>query len=138
MNLANFTLTKATSKKGAELIEKAAAGNYTSAIIQFAEMKMDAFDFETALQLFKKASRAGDVDAMEKAVDLCVGTDDRATLNEIAKIIQSYYNDIYTTKNFLGRMMCFGSSKPYEYLNEYARAIERRRIFNRIQEMLNA
>ena len=138
MNLANFTLTKATSKKGAELIEKAAAGNYTSAIIQLAEMKMDAFDFETALQLFKKASRAGDVDAMEKAVYLCIGTDDRATLNEIAEIIQSYYNDIYTTKNFLGRMMCFGSSKPYEYLNEYARAIERRRIFNRIQEMLNA
>ena len=124
-------------KEGAELIEQAAEKNYTAAIMELANLKQGAGDYETALELFKKASRAGNISAMQNAVNICEEKKDFAALKEIAEIIQSRYNDIYNNTDFLRRMWYFGSSGTTEYLPEYARAIERRKIFNRIQKILN-
>lgn len=124
-------------KEGEKLIEQAAEKNYTAAIIELAKLKQSTGNFETALELFKKASRAGNISALENAVNICEEKNDLATLKEITEIIQSRYNDIYDTTDFLRRMWYFGSNRTTEYLPEYARAIERRRIFNRIQKILS-
>ena len=124
-------------KEGEKLIEQAAEKNYMAAIIELAKLKQSTGNFETALELLKKASRAGNISALENAVNICEEKNDLATLKEIAEIIQSRYNDIYDTTDFLQRMWYFGSSSTTEYLPEYARAIERRRIFNRIQKILS-
>ena len=124
-------------KEGEKLIEQAAEKNYMAAIMELANLKQGAGDYETALELFKKASRAGNISAMQNAVNICEEKKDFAALKEIAEIIQSRYTDIYNNTDFLRRMWYFGSSGTTEYLPEYARAIERRRIFNRIQKILN-
>lgn len=56
--LGKLYLDEGKIEDGEKLIEKAAAENYTPAIMYLAKKKLKAGDYEKALQLYKIASRA--------------------------------------------------------------------------------
>ena len=81
------------------LIKASDAGDIESTF-ELAKLKQSTGDFETTLELFKKANRAGNISAMQNAVNICEDKKDFYTLKEFAKIIQSRYNDVYNTTDF--------------------------------------
>ena len=121
-------------------IVKAAEKNYLPALIMSAEICREEKNFTKTVEFYKKAAELGDVKSMEEIVNMCeagegVEKNDSATLEEVLKIIEKNYNDIYSTTDILGRTFYLGSRRNEEYTPQYAKAIERRRIANRIRKL---
>ena len=110
-------------------IEQAAAEKYPDAMKEYATLLMAAADYKKALEIYKELADKGDVESMERVVDMCereqgVPRNDKATLNFILDAINKSHNEIYLSRNF-------------DTVEEYLRAIERRRIASRIKENLS-
>lgn len=121
-------------------IVKAAEKNYLPALILSAKISQEERNFAKALEFYQKAAELGDVKSMEEIVNMCevgegVKENDSEILDEVLKIIEKNYNNIYSTTDFFGRTFYLGSRRNEEYTPQYAQAIERRRIANRIRKL---
>ena len=121
-------------------IVKAAEKNYLPALILSAKISQEERNFAKALEFYQKAAELGDVKSMEEIVNMCeagkgVKENDSEILDEVLKIIEKNYNDIYSTTDFFGRTFYLGSRRNEEYTPQYSQAIERRRIANRIRKL---
>ena len=102
-------------------------------------------DYEKAINLYKEiAETYKDEEAMEAVVDmsqLSQGTEnDEVTLDFILDIINKQFNEIYfiNSGNIWGRILKLGTRRHNECTMQYLKAIERRRIANRIRRIKSA
>lgn len=72
---------------------------------------------------------------MDALVELCA--DDKEALDFVLKYIDEHFNDIYDTNatNATARVFSFGSMRNEEYTPQYGKAVERRRISNKILKL---
>ena len=120
-----------------ELLARAAEQNYLPAASKLAEIFQGEDNLPQAVKFYKQAALRGDVAAMESLVDLC--PDDKEILDFVLEIIDKQYNGIYLQANGdFRQMMTFGSSRISEYLPGQEKAIERRRIRNKILKLKEA
>ncbi|MBR0060006.1 MAG: hypothetical protein IJP68_00855 [Selenomonadaceae bacterium] len=134
--LSEIYLAEGNVAEAKELLAQAAEQNYLPAASKLAEIFQGEDNLPQAVKFFKQAALRGDVEAMESLVDLCPR--DKEILDFVLEIIDKQYNDIYATENMFAQMMTFGSSRIGEYLPGQARAIERRRIKNKILRLKEA
>ena len=134
--LAEIFLAEGEVEDAKKFLAEAAEKNYRPAASKLAKIYHGEDNLPQAVKFYKQAALRGDVEAMESLVDLC--PDDKEILNFVLEIIDKQYNDIYVMKNALAQIMVFGSSRIGEYLPGQERAIERRRIKNKILKLKEA
>ncbi len=134
--LAEILLTEGNVAEAKELLAQAAEKNYLPAASKLAEIFQGEDNLPQAVKFYKQVALRGDVEAMESLVELRPA--DKEILDFVLEIIDKKYNDIYTSTNMMAQMMTFGSSRIGEYLPGQARAIERRRIRNKILKLKEA
>ena len=133
IQLAEIYLSEGKIDDAKKFFGQAAEKNYRPAAKKLAEIFHKEGNLPEAINFYKKAVEGGDVEAMEKLVDLC--SDDGKILNFVLEIIDEKYNKIYVSSDFFAQMMNFGSSRLSEFLPEQEKAIERRRIKNKILKL---
>ena len=133
IQLAEIFLSEGKIDEAKKFFRKAAEKNYRPAAKRLAEIFHGEGNLPEAINFYKEAVKLGDVEAMETLVDLC--SDDEKILNFVLEVIDKKYNEIYVSSDFFAQTMNFGSSRLSEFLPEQDRAIERRRIKNKILKL---
>ena len=134
--LAEIYLAEGNVAEAKELLAQATEQNYLPAASKLAKVFQGEDNLTQAVKFFKQAALRGDVEAMESLVDLRPA--DKKILDFVLEVIDKKYNNIYATENMFAQMMTFGSSRIGEYLPGQERAIERRRIRNKILKLKEA
>ena len=134
--LAEIYLAEGNVEEAKELFAQSAEQNYLPAASKLAKVFQVEDNLPQAVKFYKQAALRGEVEAMESLVDLCHA--DKEILNFVLEVIDKKYNDIYATENMFAQMMTFGSSRIGEYLPGQERAIERRKIKNKILKLKEA
>ena len=133
IKLAEIFIAEGDFDSAKKFLAQAVEKNYRPAAKMLAKIFDDEKNFPEAVNFYIKAAELQDVEAMERIIELC--PDDEKILNTILAIIDSQYNDIYSTENFVQRTFAFGSGRNEEYTHQYQQAIERRRIRNKILQL---
>ena len=129
IRLAEFYLTEGNLDEAKKFFEAAAEKNYRPAAKRLAEIFHED-------KYYKQAVEQGDEEAIDALIELY--PTDKEILDFVLKNIDKHYNDIYDTRDILRRMMSLGSRRNEEYTPQYGRAIERRRIRNKILKLKEA
>ena len=133
IQLAEIFLSEGNVDEAKKFFKQAAEKNYRPAAKKLAKIFHGEKNLPEAINFYKEAAKLGDVEAMDKLVDLC--PNDKETLDFVLEVIDEKYNEIYVATNGISQMMSFGSSRLSEFLPEQDRAIERRRIRNKILKL---
>lgn len=130
IQLAEMYFSQSKVDEAKKFFRQAAEKNYRPAARRLAEIFRDEENFSEAIVFYKQAVESGDVKAMDALIDLC--PNDEEILNFVLEIIDKHYNEIYTGHS---GALPFDSIRMSEYLPAQDKAIERRRIKNKILKL---
>ena len=133
IQLAEFYILAGKVEEAKNFFRQASEKNYRPAAKRLAEIFHKENNLSEAIIFYKKAVEQGDVELMDALIEL--RPNDRQILNFILEIIDKHYNEIYVATDEIKSLRIFGSSDMSEYLPEQERAIERRRIKNKILKL---
>ena len=134
IKLATIYLAEGKSDDAKKLLAQAAEKNYRPAAVKLAKIFHEEGNLSEAVTFYKKATELDDVEAMDALVEICAG--DEEILDFVLKNIEKHYNDISNLDD-LKHMLYFGAPiiDAVNYTPEYTKAIERRRIRNKILQL---
>ena len=133
LKLAELYLSEGKTDEAKNFLKQSAEKNFRPAVMTLAKLFDEEKNLPQAVNFYKQAAELKDVAAMERLVELCPS--DEKILNFVLEIIDKQYNEIYFMGNIIGQTMVFGSGRLSEYLPGQAKAIERRRIKNKILKL---